>query len=45
MAGPSVLGISSGAGLGVALVVLWAASGGVAPALSKDWDYPERRPW
>jgi iron complex transport system permease protein len=31
LAGPSVLGISSGASLGVALVVLWAASGGVAP--------------
>jgi iron complex transport system permease protein len=31
LAGPSVLGISSGASLGVAVVVLWAASSGVAP--------------
>lgn len=30
LAGPSVLGISSGASLGVALVVLWSASGGAA---------------
>jgi iron complex transport system permease protein len=31
LAGPSVLGISAGASLGVALVVLWGASGGVSP--------------
>jgi iron complex transport system permease protein len=31
LAGPSVLGISAGASLGVALVVMWAASGGMSP--------------
>ena len=31
LAGPSVLGINAGASFGVALVVLWAASGNVAP--------------
>jgi iron complex transport system permease protein len=31
LAGPSILGINAGASLGVALVVLWAASGGVSP--------------
>jgi len=31
LAGPSVLGINSGASMGVALVVLWAASGNVSP--------------
>jgi iron complex transport system permease protein len=31
LAGPSVLGISAGASLGAALVVLWGAMGGVSP--------------
>ena len=36
LAGPSVLGISAGASLGVALVVLWSASGGAGPRFVAD---------
>ncbi len=35
LAGPSVLGISAGASLGVALVVLWGASAGISPRLTE----------
>jgi iron complex transport system permease protein len=40
MAGPSVLGISSGASLGVAVVVLWASSSGVVPRFIQGLGVP-----